>query len=326
VSVLVRQLRSAARRFKAAVSPRAVILLYHRIADARAGTDPHNLCVSPENFDAQMAALKREVSVVPMSVLATLVADRSLPRRCAAVTFDDGYADNLFNAEPILKRHGLPATVFATMGRVGRFEEFYWDECEQLLSAVSTPRELKLQLKGVDRTFAVGGADESRKRAAVLQVCESIRDLSPAERAEAMGQLRAGAGVEQPFVRPTHRAMNDDEIRWLANSSSFEVGAHTLNHPALPSLPAAEQIEEIFQSKERLESVLGRPVRGFAYPYGLHTAETVKAAEAAGVGFACTTEEHAARHSNEMLRLPRFDFGNCDGETFTRKLRWAFSQ
>lgn len=44
-----------------------------------------------------------------------------------AITFDDGYADNLHNALPILEEHNVPATIFITAGYVGQNKSFYWD-------------------------------------------------------------------------------------------------------------------------------------------------------------------------------------------------------
>jgi peptidoglycan/xylan/chitin deacetylase (PgdA/CDA1 family) len=120
--------------------------------------------------------------------------------------------------------------------------------------------------------------------------------------------------------------MSDAELTRLAAGGLIEIGAHTENHPALTVLPWEQQHAEIFRSKARLESVLGRPVESFAYPYGLHDARTVDAVISAGFRWACTTEEHAARRASEPLRLPRFDMGNCDGDTFERKLRWAFGR
>lgn len=292
-------LRRLARRAKATLAPRAVILLYHRVADAQPGTDPHNLCVSPARFEEQMRTLRERVPVLPLATLVRHIRERTLPYRCAAVTFDDGYADNLYNAKPVLERHDIPATVFVATGAVGRTEEFYWDECERLI------------LNGPGRL------------AECVATCDEIRDLPPAARRDRMRQMRAGT---EPAVRETHRAMTDEEIVRLADRGLVEVGAHTENHPALPTLPPHEQLDEMARSKSRLESVLGKPVTSFAYPYGLHDAATVDAVRRAGFERACSTLEHAARLESEELCLPRFDMGDCDCDTFARKLRWAFGR
>ncbi len=94
----------------ARLRPAIRILMYHRI-DRVAGFD--QLVVRPERFEQQMAYLARHHRVVP---LAEAVRELSVgvQRPAVAVTFDDGYRDNLTQALPILQRHGIPATVFVT--------------------------------------------------------------------------------------------------------------------------------------------------------------------------------------------------------------------
>jgi peptidoglycan/xylan/chitin deacetylase (PgdA/CDA1 family) len=82
-----------------------VILLYHRVG---AGT-PSSVDLPAPMFDRQMAALARTGRVVHLAdALAVLNGERSGP--CIAVTFDDGTADLVDVALPILVRHGIPAT------------------------------------------------------------------------------------------------------------------------------------------------------------------------------------------------------------------------
>lgn len=87
------------------------VLMYHRVARID-GYD--QLTVSPERFDAQMRALATSRRVVGLvDGLRALRAGKA-EQPMVAVTFDDGYRDNLVHAAPILQRHGVPATVFVT--------------------------------------------------------------------------------------------------------------------------------------------------------------------------------------------------------------------
>jgi peptidoglycan/xylan/chitin deacetylase (PgdA/CDA1 family) len=91
--------------------PAVRILMYHRVTRLPAYDQ---LTVTPERFEDQIAALKSRWNVVTLAdALATL--ERGGPRApTAVVTFDDGYLDNLVNALPVLRRHGVPATIFVT--------------------------------------------------------------------------------------------------------------------------------------------------------------------------------------------------------------------
>src|SRR5437867_770420 len=115
--------RRAARELRRR-SARGVALLYHRVGGPR--FDPFLLDVSPARFDAQMAALHGGYAVLPLDEFEAKRSAGALPPRAVTVTFDDGYADNLTTAAPLLERHGVPATLFVTTGLVGATREFWW--------------------------------------------------------------------------------------------------------------------------------------------------------------------------------------------------------
>jgi peptidoglycan/xylan/chitin deacetylase (PgdA/CDA1 family) len=108
---------------------RPLVLVYHRIAPATA--DRWSLAVSPEAFERQLYALRRFFRPVSLTALLdALVAGNA--RGCVAVTFDDGYADNLLTAMPLLEKYAVPATFFISSDPVERGREFWWDDLERM--------------------------------------------------------------------------------------------------------------------------------------------------------------------------------------------------
>lgn len=103
-----------------------MILLYHRVASSN--NDSHKLCVSPENFQKQVEYLKENFKVIPLVQLVQNIKTKGIQNNSIIITFDDGYADNLHNALPILEEFNVPATVFLTAGYVDSNKPFYWDE------------------------------------------------------------------------------------------------------------------------------------------------------------------------------------------------------
>ncbi len=322
------RLRRLARGLRAALSPRAVVLLYHRVADDP--LDPHDLAVSPANFDEQMRALRDFGAVLSLTELERGVADRRLPRRAVAVTFDDGYADNLLAAKPILERHGIPATVFVTTGTIGRAREFWWDELQQLLlESGALPPAWRADVGGRAWRWELppwpeDGSARPARLAIYREIHAFLMDLPHAPRLAVLDEFLAQSG-RVATVRPGRRAMSDEEIAQLAAGGLIEVGAHTHTHPNLAAQPAAAQREEIAMSKRRLEGVLGRPVESFAYPFGLHTTETVDLVREAGFARACICAGHPVRYRSERYRLTRADLGNLGGDAFAAVLRRAVS-
>jgi len=110
---------------------RGLILIYHRVTEER--NDPWRLGVTPERFADQLETLRGlGLHIVPVSQLARELAEGRPRRRSIALSFDDGYQDNLTQARPLLERFEIPATLFATSGYIGSGQEFWWDVLEQV--------------------------------------------------------------------------------------------------------------------------------------------------------------------------------------------------
>lgn len=107
--------------------PTAIILTYHRVAKTE--NDPWQLAVSPENFYDQLKYLKNNYQIISLEQLVFEIKNKTVKRGMLAITFDDGYADNLYNALQILGEFNIPATIFVSSGNMGK-ESFYWDAGE----------------------------------------------------------------------------------------------------------------------------------------------------------------------------------------------------
>ena len=92
------------------LSRRLSILIYHRVVAEPDPLVPGEVCA--REFDWQLAVLCRWFRVLPLPEAVARLRDGTLPVRAACVTFDDGYADNVTVALPILLRHRVPATFF----------------------------------------------------------------------------------------------------------------------------------------------------------------------------------------------------------------------
>jgi peptidoglycan/xylan/chitin deacetylase (PgdA/CDA1 family) len=335
------RLRQSARRLLGR-QPGSLIILYHRVAEA--GSDPCRLSVSPAHFKEHLEVLRRDCE--PLS-LSRLVASAGAKRRApgVAITFDDGYADNLLQAKPALERFGFPATFFITSGRVGTDRELWWDELERLLlQPGSLPATLRLSGAGLKWDLGAGAhyAPEAQSEFARWSLLES-RDPGPRQRIyrdlvgvfynlpereqdELLEGLRAAAGATARG-RQTHLVMTAEQVRSASTGGLIEIGAHTITHPVLSAHPLAVQRAEIAGSKRRLEEILGQRVESFAYPYGTrahYTSETVSAVREAGFSRACSNFGGLVGRHPDPLQLPRFMVMDWDGDEFARRLRrWA---
>ena len=103
--------------------PRATVLLYHRVTDSVRDL----LTTGIEQFERQMALLRRHFQVISLAEIFSLDAVPRTDRPLVCVTFDDGYLDNYLNAAPILRRHEIPAAFFVSTGIVGTQRRFPHD-------------------------------------------------------------------------------------------------------------------------------------------------------------------------------------------------------
>lgn len=338
----IRRLRRAARWLRNRFAPGVLILHYHRVVELP--SDPHLLCVTPQHFAEHLEILQKHGRPMPLQHLVQALRDGNLPHRAVAVTFDDGYADNLYNAKPLLERYDIPATVFVTTGYMGHEREFWWDELERVLLQPGTlPETLHLSVNGSFYHWELGEVahyseddywryrcwnveqrdDTSPRQRLFRSLYQLLHPLAEGEQQKVLDKLRVWAGV-QSLCRPTHRTLTLNEVFHLAEGKLVEVGAHTVTHPVLSLLPAATQRDEIRWSKARLEEILEHPVTSFAYPYGLLTAETVTVVRESGFACACSSFADVVWRGTDRFQLPRVLVRDWDGETFASRLREWF--
>jgi peptidoglycan/xylan/chitin deacetylase (PgdA/CDA1 family) len=321
-------------------APSAAILAYHRVVDL--DSDPQLLAVSPAHFAEHLEVLRRKMTPLRLAGVQGWLERSRAPARGVVITFDDGYADNLVNAKRILEAFDMRATVFITAAHIGCEEEFWWDELERLLLQPGFhPQPLRITLDGQrlewrldgaakydleaytqHRTWHVERADDPTPRHKIYRtVYQQLHDASAEQRRRALEQLRNWA-QESASGRPSHRTLSLDELVRLSTDKSVEIGSHTLTHPMLSALHPSIQAAEIRDSKAWLESMLGQPVAGFAYPYGARTAETVALVREAGYAYACSTQPDVLWGREPQLDLPRLVVRDWDGEDFARFLRY----
>ena len=292
----------------------AVILGYHRVDD---GPDPYGLAVSPERFAEHLAVIARMARPLPLNELPELLATGRVPKRTVCVTFDDGYADVLHTAKPLLEEFGIPATVFVTSGALGR--ELWWDRLDRVASAaVASGNRFTLAIGKSE--FVWPTEDRASSKGALRQALYPLlRAMDQTEREAALNRL---ADLDGVFPRPgadpigLRRVVSHDELRRLAEGSLVEIGAHTVTHPALSRLRPEHQREEIAGCRRDLEAALGRQISGFSYPFGDTGAGAVTMVQEEGFLYACESRNAVAWRRTDQFALPRFWVPNWDGRRF----------
>jgi len=331
-----RMTRHLRRRF----TPKALILLYHCIAEKE--IDPWELCVTEQHFAEHLEILRKHAQPVSLAQLVEAHRTGKIPNGAVAVTFDDGYANNLHNAKPLLEQFDVPATVFTVTGYLEKRREFWWDELERMLFRSDTlPEQLHLNLTGNDfewnpRQSAVGekessdqglggdslGAQSRTRLSLYYSIWRQLQPLWEPLRQKALDEISSWANGA-PLIRDERRTLLPEELLALEKGGLVEVGAHSVTHTLLSVLPPAVQRYEIHQSKKHIEKILGHPVRGFAYPFGAYTNQTIPLVREAGFTHACSADDGTVWRGSDCFQFPRCDVKDWDGDQFAKQLsRW----
>lgn len=333
----------AFQRVRSKLLSKAIILLYHRVAELEC--DPQLLAVTPQHFSEHLQILRRYTQPMRLQELVQTIKSGDLPDRAAIVTFDDGYADNLHNAKLLLENFEIPATVFVAADKVDSKEEFWWDELERVFLA--TPEfpysSLELTINGKRHLWSLETDGKNAMPVEawnVLKDCELgprqsiytelvgiLRRLRSEQRDALLAQLAAWSKLEK-VGRSWNLPLSTSELCSLADGKLVEIGCHTMTHSVLSLLDKETQRIEIADSKEKLERILGQPIDSFSYPFGGfddYTGDTVQLVKAIGFHSACSNFPSLVNKRTDLFQLPRFVVRDWNGDEFEQRIKAFFA-
>ncbi len=334
-----RYARNAGFRLRAAVQRHGLVLMYHRVAEP--GADPWDLAVSPAHFAEHLDVMRRHGRCVSLGEFAAHIDARDRPRRMIAVTFDDGYRDNLVAGEPALAAHDVPATIFVVSGSVGAGRDFWWDALARVfLNATQLPDQLALDVDGVRHDWQLGAAASctsaelrslarwsqlrdgvSHPRQQIFLAVWGVLNALPMAAAERLCEaVMAWAGADRAGPISEH-TLTADELARLDAGGLVEIGGHTVHHLPLDTCDVATATREIGQCRAQLGDIIGRDVRSFSYPFGRFNPATPALVRAAGFEHACTSNWQVAFPEVDPFLIPRITVTDMDGDRFAAFLQ-----
>jgi peptidoglycan/xylan/chitin deacetylase (PgdA/CDA1 family) len=235
------------------------VLTYHRVDEptARPWLYPFLLSATPQGFEEQMAMVRSHYRAISLpELLAAQRGERTLPRRAILITFDDGYRDFRENAWPILKRLGLPVTLFVpTAYPSAPTTPFWWDRlwssvANAAAGAVVTTAEGRVELGAADRTAEARRLVELHKS---LDHDAAMRSVDAICRQLGEGPPRTGV-------------LDWDDLRALA-AEGVHIAPHSRTHPLLTRIGGDELRAELQGSRADLQVHLSGQGYGFAFAY-----------------------------------------------------------
>ena len=286
-----------------------VIFMLHSIVGASASSLEDLRCPI-DTLEQTLVWLKRAgFAFVSLEEAVKRLGDPCRGRFCA-FTFDDGYADNLTRALPLMEQFAAPFTVYVCTGMMTGEIDAWW-----LGLAALIRKHDKVDIPELGLRFDC--ADEAGKRRTYAAIAARVHAdydaLDPVKTAIAAAGIDCGALAKR-------EALSTAQLRQLAASPMVTVGAHTMRHINLAHATADAVEREMLGSRRILEDLLSCEVVHFAYPFGNANAcgeREAKIARAAGFRTAVTTRRGTLfpNHRDHLYALPRESLTGADTPT-----------
>jgi len=273
-----------------------LIVGYHRVVqdfEGSARTSIPSMLISARMLEKQLDWLGRHYRLVSLEDMAKSLEEGRPTAGTAAVTFDDGYSDVYENAFSILKRKGIPATIFVVTEMIGTSRSMNHDELYALLgpalSGSAAPadalaglyRDCRLQMPS-PRTLERAGRSTFTALRLFLDTLPQPAVLAVIARLESRFGRRGADGG---------RALTWEMIDEM-RSAGVTIGSHSQTHALLTHESQKRMRDEISGSRQTLEARLKTPVDHFAYPDGRFDSCTLIATAGAGYRFGYTACGH----------------------------------
>lgn len=256
-------------------SIRVPILMYHRVVSNP--FDPSvdcyrlmHIAVSQARFDQQMRWVSANYAVIPLRDLVEFLHEkRSIPDNACVITFDDSYKDHYRYALPVLKKYNLTATFFIESGHTAegnrlRFVDRYYysiDHSPLKEFSFALPNRIEYRSYPLNRL-----TKWTLARDASLKQWLKQSDLATQDKILKDWENALVVRIDREAVA-RDLYLSQKEMREML-AAGMELGAHTINHPALSQLDLATARQEIFESGDFVRGISQASSVAFSYPFG----------------------------------------------------------
>ena len=277
-----------------------LVLMYHGVN--RTGYTTYNgRHISAARFEKHLKYLKANFEILSLKDAYDQVGSIPSGKPRVAVTFDDGFENNLNYASPLLQKYEVPATVFVSSICVSEEDNILWaDVIDIALKDVNSVTVIGYEFK---RTLA-GMFNE--KLGMTLQEFVKSRDRD--ERDAIISEISHQFDLESLKTQidtEFWKLMNSAQVKALSENPLIEIGSHCHNHYNLASLSEQNAKHELQHSKELLENCIGRTVECIAYPDGSYNSDVKKWTYEAGYKRLCAVSFKLSEDESDPRILKR---------------------
>lgn len=264
--------------------------------------------VSTETFRRQLRLLKSNYNMIsPEDLFFWCRKEYELPPRALLITCDDGLQNNIGQMLPVLREEGVRCLFFVTGASAHDVSTTLW--YQELLWLLLRARSGAFQLATAELQVSGVLKSSENRRQLCWQLTKRLSRIESDARERFLCAAHEYFGIKRgdSLLRRNFGLMTRTDLKTLADNG-MTIGAHTLTHPVLAEQPPQLAVTEIVRSRAVLESVLGRKIWAFAYPFGgpdSVSSEVVEIARDAGFEAAFTNTGGGFGASLPLHAIPR---------------------
>lgn len=280
------------------------ILCYHRIVSpdyAAKNHLHHSMWVAPETFSRQLQWMKDIGEIVPLDTIMDEAAPQQKPWFC--LTFDDGWQDNHELAFPIMKSHGVHATIFIVTDAINTGNLFWVDEfIEKTLTCFVDANRAKI-MSWAKSTLGMKDETFSKPFSEWLNtVIEALKELLSEERRTAIVAFYALFAIDAAPIKGL--LMSWEQIREMQDAG-FDFQSHTHTHEIFSQITPDMMRFELAESKTQIEAHLGNQCRHFCYPNARYNPDYTHLVGEAGYRYGYKIDNEPLRFPVDRFLVPR---------------------
>lgn len=284
---------------------RNLILNYHGVLDHEP-VRLNNRHVSRDQFEQDLSYLRKHYEIVPLKAMYGQGSPAASGRPRVAVTFDDGYLNNLEFALPLLKKYEVPATFYIVTGALDNPKFILWADTLDILFHYFRPETF--EVRGTAFQLRAGGGYFNGD----TSLWEFIKSMQE-DRDDWINELtRQFPDFEKKLEhhRMQWKMMSAAQVRTCHESGLIEIGSHTHQHYNLGRISESLVREELTTSRSILENLIQAEVTGIGYPDGDYTDAVKNIAEQAGYLEQTAVNFRLPSDSDDPRIRRRFSYSN----------------
>lgn len=286
-----------------------LIIMYHGVRKGNQRINGRH--ITARQFERQLRYFSRHFTVVPLHQICEMRIRGVVPsRRTIALTFDDGFLNNVTVALPLLRKYGVPATFFLCSAALEDKSYLHPADLIDLVRVAGGTDEISI----AGDTFVRRG-HQFKSISKGLTAYEQLSSLPLDRWHSVMNTLKGKFDVDKLTAdvdKELYTLVDNASIDQLGKDALAWIGSHSHHHVDLTRLSDEEFARELKASKKILSAGSGKPVESVAFPYGYYNASVIRQAHASGFKYLIAGGDVPPEFNNDVF--PRI--GVLDGAGF----------